>query len=54
VVLVGANTSDPVRFASLERGWQLYLAATKGDLAHFMRRYSSTILDQWLPNRPVQ
>jgi hypothetical protein len=54
VVLVGANTSDPVRFASLEQGWQLYLAATNGDLAHFMRRYSSTILDQWLPNRPVQ
>lgn len=52
-VLVGANTSDPSRFASLERGWRQYLQATKSDLAHFMRKYSSTILDQWLPNRPA-
>ena len=53
-VLVGAHTSDPGRFAALERGWRQYLAATNGVLAHFMRKYSSTILDQWLPDRPEQ
>lgn len=50
-VLVGGHANDPRRYASLERAWRQYVAATNGDLAHFMRRYSSTILDQWLPDR---